>query len=231
MDGPDSVAAAAASDRVKTGSRRGGLRPRAVLAGGWQPSASLARPLASVASGALWTDVNEDGVALGGRWGLAPLARLEPGWTYGATERAVTPDMVTASATSGSAPSSSGTLSGACLVHLRPQTGRTHQLRLHLALLGHPILGDDLYGLVGPGHVRSPGLARGGGGDNNGPDLRVYPPRQALHAWRLSVRHPADPSRWVRLEAPLPADMAAAARALFQSRAGAEVIGEGGWSV
>ena len=53
------------------------------------------------------------------------------------------------------------------LVELRPVTGRTHQLRVHLAAVGHPILGDDLYG------EPSPLIAR-----------------QALHAYRLELIHP-----------------------------------------
>ena len=53
------------------------------------------------------------------------------------------------------------------LVELQPVTGRTHQLRVHLAAVGHPILGDDLYG------EPSPLIAR-----------------QALHAYRLDLEHP-----------------------------------------
>lgn len=53
------------------------------------------------------------------------------------------------------------------LVELQPVTGRTHQLRVHLAAVGHPILGDDLYG------EPSPLIAR-----------------QALHAYRLELVHP-----------------------------------------
>lgn len=62
------------------------------------------------------------------------------------------------------------------LVELQPRTGRTHQLRVHLATAGHPIVGDDLYG--GPRHhgVRDAALCR-----------RLAPPRPLLHAWRLSV--------------------------------------------
>lgn len=59
---------------------------------------------------------------------------------------------------------------GASLVALRPVTGRTHQLRVHLRWLGHPILGDPLYA----------GRARGSA------------PRLLLHARRLSIRLPGD---------------------------------------
>ena len=75
-------------------------------------------------------------------------------------------------------------------VRLFPTTGRTHQLRVHLAAIGHPILGDTVYGR---------GRAREAG---------VYIARQALHAARLTLRHPR---RGVELtcNAPLPADMLA----------------------
>ena len=87
---------------------------------------------------------------------------------------------------------------GFCLVALEPRTGRTHQLRAHLAALGAPILGDTLYG-----------GASGAGG--------LGAPRCLLHAQALSIRHP-ETGAWVYLEAPLPADLAA-----FFKRAGVSV--------
>lgn len=65
---------------------------------------------------------------------------------------------------------------------LRPITGRTHQLRVHLAALGHPIVGDALY-------------------DASPPDVR--PPRLLLHASRLGLRHPAGAQPLV-FESPVP---------------------------
>ena len=80
---------------------------------------------------------------------------------------------------------------------LRLETGRTHQIRVHLQELGHPIVGDPVYqGRRGvPANV-SPALRE---------KFRTFP-RQALHATRLSLRHPADGERhsW---RAPLPADI------------------------
>jgi 23S rRNA pseudouridine1911/1915/1917 synthase len=70
------------------------------------------------------------------------------------------------------------------LLELALETGRTHQIRVHLAHLGHPVLGDQAYG----------------GGD---PAVR----RQALHAHRLAFQRPGDGVE-VRLESPLPADIA-----------------------
>jgi 23S rRNA pseudouridine1911/1915/1917 synthase len=69
------------------------------------------------------------------------------------------------------------------LLAVRLQTGRTHQIRVHLAHLGHPLVGDPLYG----GRPRFPAGAS--------PALRAALaafPRQALHAHRLELTHPAD---------------------------------------
>jgi 23S rRNA pseudouridine1911/1915/1917 synthase len=73
------------------------------------------------------------------------------------------------------------------LVEAQPRTGRTHQIRVHLASIGHPVVGDRVYG-----RRRSP--------------LPV--PRQFLHAWRLGFEHPLT-GQHLELEAPLPADLAA----------------------
>jgi 23S rRNA pseudouridine1911/1915/1917 synthase len=74
---------------------------------------------------------------------------------------------------------------GYALVEAQPVTGRTHQLRVHFAHIGHPIVGDDMYG-------------------HSHPDM----PRQALHAHTLNFPHPAD-GRQMSACAPLPADMLA----------------------
>jgi len=80
-------------------------------------------------------------------------------------------------------------LDGFAYVQLFPKTGRTHQLRVHLASIGHPILGDRLYGgTLGPG---LPQIAR-----------------QALHAHRLELTHPVT-GNLLKLESPLPSDMEA----------------------
>jgi RluA family pseudouridine synthase len=88
------------------------------------------------------------------------------------------------------------------LLALEPKTGRTHQLRVHLAALGHPVVGDDLYG--GPRHrgVRDPGLR-----------TVLDPPHTLLHAWQLGL--PASRSRpEVVLTAPLPPAFVTALNAL-----------------
>lgn len=78
----------------------------------------------------------------------------------------------------------------ATVVRLFPKTGRTHQLRVHLAALGHPIVGDRLYGR---GRVAPPAPLAGF-------------PRQALHAAEIAFAHPVTGAP-LRLRAPLPADL------------------------
>ena len=90
-------------------------------------------------------------------------------------------------------------LTGTALVEAHPQTGRTHQIRVHLAALGAPLLGDKLYG--GP---LSRALDR---------DESLAIPRVMLHASSLSLCHPVRDEA-LHIEAPLPADMADIAQRL-----------------
>ncbi len=78
------------------------------------------------------------------------------------------------------------------------ETGRTHQIRVHMAHLRHPVLGDPLYG----GRLKLPPGATPQLADS----LRAFK-RQALHAARLQLTHPAS-GETVSWEAPLPDDMA-----------------------
>ncbi|AKU27402.1 RluA family pseudouridine synthase [Geobacillus stearothermophilus] len=75
-------------------------------------------------------------------------------------------------------------LRGYTHVSLQLETGRTHQIRVHLAYVGHPLAGDDLYG-----------------------GSREMIDRQALHSRQLSFFHPFA-RRWLTFAAPLPGDMA-----------------------
>jgi len=82
---------------------------------------------------------------------------------------------------------------GFTLLEVAPETGRTHQIRVHMAYIGHPILGDPVYG----GRRSS---ARPKGWDEN-----IVANRQMLHAWRLGFAHPRTGEYQV-FEAPLPSD-------------------------
>lgn len=77
---------------------------------------------------------------------------------------------------------------GASLLEAAPRTGRTHQIRVHLAAVGHPVLGDRAYGGAGD-DARELGLGR-----------------PFLHAWRLRFDHPVTGER-IELEEPLPDDL------------------------
>ena len=71
-----------------------------------------------------------------------------------------------------------------CLVEIEIETGRTHQIRVHMAHIGHPVAGDSIYG---PNRQN-----------------RMFP-RQMLHAWRLMFNHP-DTGKEMVVEAPIPDD-------------------------
>jgi len=90
-------------------------------------------------------------------------------------------------------------LSGSALVECRLETGRTHQVRVHMASIGHPLLGDPVYGRT-PSRLR-PVLAR--------LDFK----RQALHAAELGFIHPLSGER-LHFTSPMPGDMAALLDAL-----------------
>ncbi len=91
-------------------------------------------------------------------------------------------------------------------VHL--ETGRTHQIRVHMAYIHHPLLGDPVYG----GRLRIPP----GSSESLMATLRTFK-RQALHAARLALQHPesGEPMEW---HAPLPDDMTTLIKALHDDR-------------
>jgi 23S rRNA pseudouridine1911/1915/1917 synthase len=69
------------------------------------------------------------------------------------------------------------------LIHFTLETGRTHQIRVHSAQMGHPIVGDPVYG--------------------SGRSIGVNLPGQALHAWKLRLQHPLT-QEWVQVQATPP---------------------------
>lgn len=87
------------------------------------------------------------------------------------------------------------------LVRLRPRTGRAHQLRVHMAWLGHPIVGDKVYGPDQRWYLE---FIRHGVTEEMLRELLL--PRHALHAMSVSARHPGtqQPMTW---QAELPEDM------------------------
>lgn len=90
-------------------------------------------------------------------------------------------------------------MADAALLDCRLETGRTHQIRVHMAHVGHPLIGDTLYGA----HMRTKARrllepAR---------SIVESFPRQALHAAHLEFSHP-ETGRLMRFEVPLPQDMA-----------------------
>lgn len=85
------------------------------------------------------------------------------------------------------------------LVECRLETGRTHQIRVHMASIHHPLVGDPVYGKTKSGD----------------PWLDAFP-RQALHAFRLALVHPVTGSE-MAWEAPLPADFTALLEALREA--------------
>jgi 23S rRNA pseudouridine1911/1915/1917 synthase len=86
----------------------------------------------------------------------------------------------------------------AALVECRLETGRTHQIRVHLASLGHPVIGDKAYGA---GFATKTALLA-----EPARSIAAAFPRQALHAFLLGFEHP-ESGEEMRFESPLPADM------------------------
>jgi 23S rRNA pseudouridine1911/1915/1917 synthase len=87
---------------------------------------------------------------------------------------------------------------GWTLLELDLVTGRTHQIRVHLDAIGHPIAGDPVYGTAT---------------SRRGPDLRTRLDRLFLHAWRLELTSPSD-GHLIRAEAPLPDELDAVVEGL-----------------
>jgi 23S rRNA pseudouridine1911/1915/1917 synthase len=100
---------------------------------------------------------------------------------------------------------------GFTFVRVQPRTGRTHQIRVHLASVGCPVLADKVYG--GRDKFLLSDLAAGGAAAAD----EVLLSRQALHAHRLRFQHPRS-KEWLEVVAPLPAEFERTLAALRQFR-------------
>jgi 23S rRNA pseudouridine1911/1915/1917 synthase len=89
---------------------------------------------------------------------------------------------------------------GADLLRAELESGRTHQIRVHLLSIGHPVVGDRVY---------APDNVKGMGGPAQGwnRELNRRVPRQFLHAGWLQFKHPST-GELLRFETPLPPDLA-----------------------
>jgi 23S rRNA pseudouridine1911/1915/1917 synthase len=87
---------------------------------------------------------------------------------------------------------------GFSLLHVRPKTGRTHQIRVHLSYIKHPIIGDDMYG----GKLVYPWQLKNAAEEAESPIIN----RPALHAFSLEFKHPTT-NQSMKFEAPLAPDM------------------------
>jgi len=90
---------------------------------------------------------------------------------------------------------------GYSLIRAEPRTGRTHQIRVHLGALGHPLAYDPFYGKKSPYRMRDfdPSLGQSERGDE------VVLNRLPLHAWKLGFTHPRTGEK-ILIEAPPPRD-------------------------
>jgi len=113
------------------------------------------------------------------------------------------------------------------LVRVSLETGRTHQIRVHFAAIGHPVIGDDRYGRAGSARPEGARAARHRG-DRMPIGAELASSRPLLHAFELCFDHPRTGER-LRFESRIPADFAAVLNGLTPSgRQGTEVSGAAG---
>jgi 23S rRNA pseudouridine1911/1915/1917 synthase len=91
------------------------------------------------------------------------------------------------------------TFKGACLLELDIRTGRTHQIRVHCKAIGHPVIGDAVYGNRGD-------KKRLAGVSDKMCQAVMGLDRQMLHAWRIAFNHPVTGAR-LKVDAPIPEDL------------------------
>jgi 23S rRNA pseudouridine1911/1915/1917 synthase len=102
---------------------------------------------------------------------------------------------------------------GYSFCRIQPRTGRTHQIRVHLASIGCPVVADKIYS--GRDCLRLGDVAPEQALDPTGDEYLIN--RQALHAYRIRFRHPMR-EEWVEISAPLPADIERTLAALRRFR-------------
>lgn len=100
----------------------------------------------------------------------------------------------------------------AALVECKLETGRTHQIRVHMAHIGHPLIGDPAYGLQ---DNAAQSLLKKSGYGQEAIDALIDFPRQALHAYKIGFIHPQT-NKVMDFEIPLPADLTAIKTVLEQ---------------
>ncbi|MBI1346906.1 RluA family pseudouridine synthase [bacterium] len=93
------------------------------------------------------------------------------------------------------------------VVKAKPRTGRLHQIRVHLASIGHPIIGDEYYAAFG--ELKPPRPPLNPDGTRQPSNISPYIGRQALHAIGLGFPHPIT-QEWMEITAPLPDDFTSA---------------------
>lgn len=160
---------------------------------------SIEKEYLAVASGTIAADRHE----LTGAIGLAAASTVP-------TRRTVVPDGTPGARRAHTTLRVLQRLHGATLVALLPHTGRTHQLRVHLEQLGHPLVGDKLYGHDDARHWRYLAHLKRDGDPRWPEECAVA--RQLLHAARLTCAHPRTGAR-LSFEAPWPDDLAAFVKA------------------
>lgn len=99
----------------------------------------------------------------------------------------------------------------ASLVECRLETGRTHQIRVHLAAIGHPLIGDEIYG---PGFRTKAAKL-----EKNAREAVETLGRQALHAHILGIEHPTS-AKFLEFKSPLPPDLVRLRHALAPEQTG-----------